>query len=428
MYPVELDERLAYKIGRAFVAFLKCDSVVVGRDMRGSSPSLFKALTDGITDQGADVVDIGLVTTPMLSFSVANFNYSGGIMISASHNPAQYNAFKLIRPKGVQMHSDSIDQIRGLVEKGSFDDARKGSINQKDVLKDYLDHVKGFAEGIRDLKIVFDYGNGMGALTARPLFDSLPVEAIHMYPEMDMSFPNHPANPHEIGNFRDLQKRVVMEKADCGIFFDGDADRCQFVDEKGELVFPDMLLALLASDELKHHQGEKVYYDLRFSKAVEEDVRKDGGIPIKMRVGNPFYKEKLVNEGGILAGEFSGHVMFRDNFCIDDGLFCSVKALAILAKSGRRLSELIAPIDRYAHTEEINMVVDDADMVLSRVKSAFSDGRSSDIDGVYIEYDDWWFSLRKSNTEPLVRLRIEADNKVILEEKRSMIIGIIEGK
>ncbi|MEM4267526.1 MAG: phosphomannomutase/phosphoglucomutase [Candidatus Woesearchaeota archaeon] len=427
VYPREINETLAYMIGRAFVIFLSCKKVVVGRDARLSSPSLFEALTRGITDQGADVMDIGVCTTPLVSFAVASKELDAGIMISASHNPSQYNAFKIIGKRAVQLHKDTgIENIRQIVEKGVFPDAKKGRIIHFKILEDYISHIMSFVVGIKGIKIVVDYGNGVGSITAKPVFAKLPIKVIGMFEEPDGTFPNHPANPHDVENIAPLQKKVLEEKADVGLFFDGDGDRCLFVDEHGKIVFPDLLLALLAQAELAKHTHEKVYFDLRFSRVVKDVIERSGGIPVMMRVGNPYYKEKLVYEGGVCGGEFSGHMFFRDNYCIDDGLFAAIKLLSLLSSKGRPLSELINPLKVYFSSEEISLHVKDTDSVIEKVRREFSDGENIELDGLLIQYSDWWFSLRKSNTEPLVRLRLEANTAEKLERMRSKLFSIIK--
>ncbi len=427
IYPGEINQEVAFKIGQAFCEYLKPKNVVVGRDTRLSSTPLFKALTGGIKNQGVDVFDIGLCTTPMLNFAVAKYDFDAGIMISASHNPPQYNAFKLIQKGPLQIHEDSgLKTIARLVKLDNIPKAsKKGQIKPQDILKDYLEHIMGFTEEIEGLKVVVDYSNGMGSISGQPFFSQLKIETQSLYDQPDGKFPNHLPNPHDWENFQDLQREVGDKKADLGIFFDGDADRAIFVDEKSQIVPPDFLLALLAQEELKRHPGEKVYYDLRFSQVVEEVITKAGGIPFMMRVGNPFYKEKLVKEGGILAGEFSGHIMFAENFAIDDGLFAAVKVLNILSLSRKPLSKLIEQFRKYFQTEEINLKVKDPQRLLELIRDRYQNGELIEIDGILVRYKDWWFSLRQSQTEPLVRLRIEAKTKDLVCKKRKEIIELI---
>lgn len=426
-YPDEVNEELAYNVGRAFAVFLNAKKVAVGYDMRESSPALLKSLLEGLTDQGADIANIGMVPTPVLNFAVSHYKFDGGIMISASHNPSNYNAFKLVKYPVLQISSESgMDKIEKLAREKKFPDAEKGKITEKSVLNDYVSSIAGKFRGIKKMKVVADYGNGMGALTAKPVFEKLGIDAVHLYPEPDPKFPHHEANPHDLSNFRDLQEAVKKSNAGMGIFFDGDADRSYIVDEKGEVVLADVLFCLVISHELEKHPGEKVYYDLRFTKAAKEVIEKHGGIPVMMRVGNPFYKEKLVKEGGIAASEFSGHVMFKENNAIDDGLFAALKVIRIAAGSGKTVSELVKPFMKYPSTPEINMKVEDPDKVMEKARRHFSSGKHIELDGVYIQYPEWWFSLRKSRTEPIVRLRVEASSEKLLNEKKKEIINLME--
>jgi phosphomannomutase len=429
IYPDEINEEAGKKIGAAFAKFFgdKTDNFFVGRDARLSSPALFEALAKGITSQGKNVLDIGTCTNPMLIFAVKKTPKSAGVMVSASHSPWQYNAFKLNAPRGIQMSDEKYDPIKEMALKGDFIQAEKaGTIEKRSILGEYIAHILEYAsKDLNKLKVVVDYGNGVGAVSAKPVFEKLSIEAISLYEEPDGRFPNHPADPHNIENMEELRRRVVAEKADLGIFFDGDADRGIIIDEKGEIVFADLMVALLAQEELKKFPGEKVYYDLRFSKVVKEIVEANGGKPVMMRVGNPFYKEKMEFEGGAVAGEFSGHIFTREGMGIDDGLFAAIKIMNIIVARGKKLSELIAPLKKYFATEEINIKVADADAALKKVAEYFKDGRSIDLDGVYIEYPDWWFSLRKSNTEPVVRLRVEANTKELMEEKKKELVELI---
>lgn len=428
-YPEEINEEAAEKIGAAFAFWAKESAeIIVGRDARLSSPSLFEALAKGINSQGKDVVDIGICTNPMLIFAVKiSKNNSCGIMISASHSPAQYNAFKLNDTNGIQMNEEKYATIKEMAINGIFkNNESTGKIIQKDILTEYENHVLGHVnQNINKLKIVVDCGNGVGAVSARPIFDKLGISAVFLYEEPVGKFPNHPADPHNIENMKELRERVVSEKADLGIFFDGDADRGIVIDEKGEIVYADFMVALLAQEALKKYPGEKVYYDLRFSKVVKEIVEESGGIPVIMRVGNPFYKEKMMLDSGAIAGEFSGHIFTKDGMGIDDGLFAAIQVMNIMIGKNKKLSELIAPFYKYFATEEINMEVKDAESALKIVAEKYSDGRSLELDGVYIEYPDWWFSLRRSNTEPVVRLRIEANSKNLMKEKRKEITALL---
>lgn len=431
VYPDEVNEDMAYNVGRAFVTFLKCKKVAVGFDMRDSAKVLFDSLVNGLTDQGADVINIGKVTTPMLNFAVANYDNDAGIMISASHNPGKYNAFKLVKHPVLQISSDSgMKDIEKLATEAKFEDAKKGNVEDKDIKENYINHITSKFKDIKNIKIVADYGNGMGALTATEAFKKLGIEIIELYPKPDATFPNHEANPHDIKNFKDLQEAVKKENADLGIFFDGDADRSNVIDDKGNIIFPDIVFCLMMEHELKQHKGEKVYYDLRFTKAAKDIIEANGGVPVMMKVGNPFYKEKLAHEGGLAAAEFSGHIMYKENFGIDDGLFAALKIIEIVSNSNKKLSELVKPMIKYNTTPEINIKTKgrDPEDIMKRVADNFKDGESIELDGVYIQYDDWWFSLRKSNTEPLVRLRVEANTEELMNQKKDEIVKLIHGE
>ncbi|RLG14820.1 MAG: phosphomannomutase/phosphoglucomutase [Candidatus Nanohalarchaeota archaeon] len=427
VYPNDLNEKIAYNIGRAIVESTGVKTIIIGKDMRKSGKGLFDAIVNGITIQGADVVDIGMCTTPMIGFSVCKYNFDFGIMITASHNPKEYNGFKLIGKKGIQLSSDNgIGKIEKIAGKNKFIPAeRKGKITTKNILDDYVSHIMNFAEGIRKMKVVVDYGNGVGAISAKPVFEKLPLEIIPLFENPDDEFPNHPANPHDIKNFDALIYKIKKTCADIGIFFDGDADRANIVDENGTIVFPDIMLCVLAKEQLKKYPKEKVYYDLRSTKVLKKVIEKAGGLPILTRVGNPFYKEKLINEGGCLGGELSGHVMYRQNYCIDDGLFSSLQFLKEVSKSGRKVSELVAEYKTTFKTPEINLKVKDADETMKKIEEAFSDGKISYLDGMTVEYSNYWFNIRKSNTEPLIRLNIEADTKEIMEKTKEKLLEII---
>lgn len=427
VYKKELDEKAAYLSGRAFVTFLGKESPVlaVGRDGRSSSPSLFKELKRGIVDSGGKVIDMGICNTPLLNLSVAKNKFDGGVMVTASHSPPEFNGLKLVKEKALQIYGEDIKKIKQIIEKEEFV-SKKGEEKKGNFLSDYIEYVFSLASDIEGIKIVVDCGNGVGAVTAKPLFEKLKVDALFLNEKVDGSFPNHLPDPFDLNSIKTVSQKIKEKKADLGVLFDGDADRCVLLDEKGEMISTDILLSFLAKEELKNNPQEEIYHDLRFSMATSEDIKKFGGIPVMMRVGNPFYKEKIINEGGLLGAELSGHIMFRENFGIDDGLFALIKTLKLLSKEKAPVSKVLSSFQRYFQTEEINLKVKDKKEALRQVKSAFSDGESVDLDGVYIKYENWWFNLRKSNTEDLVRLRIEAQEKEILEEKKDALVSIIE--
>lgn len=425
--PHELDQEDAYKIGRSFATFLEEDNpeIVVGRDGRETSPDLFQQFKKGLVDSGAVVLDIGLATTPLVNFALCNYHHSGAVMVTASHNPPAYNGFKLMKEEGIQLYGEKIQEIKKIAQKESFKEA-EGTIKKKDPLPAYTSHLLSSVDIIdEDLKVVVDYGNGIGSITGKEVLTNLPIETINLFDEVDGAFPNHLPDPQP-DNMQKLIQTVKEKEADIGIFFDGDADRAFFVDEKGEIVYPDLLIAFLIKKELRQAEEKKVYFDLRFSKITAQETKKAGGKPIMMRVGNPFYKERLTKEEGLLGAELSGHIMHKDHFYIDDGLFVVLQVLERLSSKEKSFSELIAPLKKYHQSEEINMEVDNKKQVLQKVKEEYSHGRYYDIDGVYIEFEDWWFNVRQSNTEDLVRLRIEADTKQLLEEKKEALISLIK--
>jgi phosphomannomutase len=426
VYKEELTEEAAYKIGRAVVTFLKKENptIVLGRDGRTSSPFIFEAVKKGVLDSGGNVINIGVSNTPLLNFSVAKFNHDAGLMITASHNPANFNGIKIIKEKALQVYGEEIQLIKNITKREDFKSG-KGEEKAISFLAEYINHIFSFAEKIEGLKVIFDFGNGVGAVTAKPLFSRLKVETIYLFEDIDGTFPNHLPDPTNLMSSLSLKEKIRETKADIGVLFDGDADRCVLMDEKGEIVKTDHLLSLLAVEELKTHKKGTIYYDLRFSMAVAETIKENGGNPVAMRVGNPYYKEKIINEGGILGAELSGHIMYKENFGIDDGLFALIKTLNILQKEKKKLSSLLYPFKKYFQTEEINIEVENKKETIEKVREIFSDGEELFIDGVYVSYKDWWFNLRESNTENLLRLRIEATTEELLKEKREKLISLI---
>lgn len=429
IYPDELNEKSAYLIARAFVKFLNCKKVIVGRDMRLSSPKLHDSVLKGLTKQGADVIDIGLCSSPMMNFASATIEADGAMMITASHNPKEYNGFKFFRDHAIPISEASgLIDIEKLADDGNFEDsAKKGKASQKDIMKGYAMHVRKFADKIKGLKIVVDSGNGMSGMTVPKILDGFDIEMVHMYSELDGSFPNHECNPMKEENTAELQRMVKKEKADIGIALDGDADRVVFIDERGERVGSDIITAVIAIQFLKKRK-EKILYDLRSSKAVKEAIEEHGGKAIMCRVGHSFIKQQLRDEDAVFAGELSGHYYFRDNFYTDSGVIALLMVLNLLSSEGKKLSEIVNPIKKYFATGEINMEVKDKDAALKKVKEKYKNGNVFELDGVSVEYGDWWFNLRKSNTEPVIRLNLEADTKELMEKKKKEILEFIKSK
>lgn len=427
LYPDEVNEDLAYDVGRAFVRYLSAKTIVVGRDMRKSSPVLSQKIIEGITCEGADVIDIGMCTTPMLNFAVSFYGYDGGIMVTASHSPSEINGLKLIKPGSEQMGVDNgLLDIKNLVTKG-FTQCKKGAaVTEREILNDYLGRVLVAAPDISGLKVVVDYGNGVGAISSKPALARLDIDTVELYENPDDSFPNHPANPHDIENMNDLIHSVLKEKADLGIFFDGDADRAIMVDDIGRVVPVDLLTVLLAEEELKKTKSGKVYYDLRFSKSVPDQIKKYGGDPVMMRVGNPFYKQELKKGEGILGAEFSGHIMYADNYNMDDGLYASLKTLNLLSQRGCKLSGLIDSVNIYKSSNEESYEAKNPDTVFDRLVSEFSEAEQIELDGVYLNFNDGFISVRQSQTEPqLFRIRVEAKTPEVLSARLKKVREII---
>jgi len=431
IYGQELTDDIAYKFGRAFVSFLKCKSVVVGRDMRESSPKIEENLVRGLTDQGAEVIKIGLATTPMLYFVVAKFGYDAGLNVTASHNPSQYNGFKLVKKDGVPISGDTgIYAMRDLVNANNFADAKKGKVSSRENILDAyivnaLSHVD--VSKLKKFKIVADTANGMAGLVIPELLAKVPCEFTHMFPELDGSFPNHEANPLKHETLRWLQAEVLNKKADLGVAFDGDSDRIGFVDETGEIVPADLFIALIANELLKNSKGAKVLYDLRSSKAVAEAIKASGGIPIETRVGHSFIKEHMRREQAIFAGELSAHYYMKDNFYIESPYIVMLLLLKLMTETSKPLSELIQPLKKYYGTGEINFDVKDKSQAIEKVKQAFSDAkRVYELDGLSVVYDDWWLNLRASNTENLLRLNLEANTAEKRDEMKEKVTKLIE--
>ncbi len=428
IYPDELDEEVAYRVGRAFVQFLSAERIVVGRDMRLSSPSLSRAFIEGATAQGADVVDIGLCSTDMLYFASGKLNLPGA-MFTASHNPKEYNGMKLCREKAGPISMDTgIADIRDLVLSGHFVDApARGEVERVDMLQEYVEHVLSFIDrkAIKPLRVVADAGNGMAGMILPEIFKHLPCQLVPHCFELDGSFPHHQPSPIEPQNIRLLQDWVLQDGGDVGMAFDGDADRVFLVDDRGEPVSGSLTTALVAKRMLETHPGEKIIYNCINSWIVPETIRKYGGIPIKERVGHSFIKQTMAETGAIFAGEHSGHYYFRDNYRADSGLIAAMIVLEIISLEGKPLSEILKPFKKYYASGEINSRVDDIPGKLEQIARRYSDGRIERLDGVTVEYDDWWFNVRPSNTEPLLRLNLEAKSRELMEEKLKEVLDLI---
>lgn len=430
-YPDQLNADIAYAIGNALAVYLKPKSIAIGRDMRISSDEMFEALSRGIVDAGVDAVDLGRISTDALYFGVGKFDYDGGVMITASHNPKQYNGFKICRKQALPLSGkEGLDIIKELMEKGErMKSPSRGNIARMDILEEYARHCLSFIDvsKIKPFKVVVDAGNGMAGTTLPPVFEKLPIEVIPLYFEPDGSFPNHPASPIELENLVDLQKKIAEVGADFGAAFDGDADRMFLVDKNGRQVGGDMVTAMVADNLLNKYPGETILYNLICSKAVPELVEKKGGTAIRTRVGHAFIKPLMKKHNAIFGGEHSGHFYFRDFWFADSGLVAFLVCLELLSQSKRPLHEIIKAIDPYFRSGEINTRVDSPREVIERVATAFADGEQDRSDGLTVYKKDFWFNLRPSNTEPLIRLNIEADSRKILEKRTEEILKIIRG-
>lgn len=427
--PGELNTDVAYKIGRLVPSVLAAERVVVGRDMRLSSPEVAAALIRGVSDSGAEAADMGLSTTPMNYFAVGSLSYGAGAMVTASHNPPEWNGFKFSRSGAAPVSYDTgLGEIEKRYLAGKLPPKRSpGAVKQIDVWPDYKAHLLGFAEGMKPLRVVVDTGNGMSGAFIPDLFESLPCEFHGLYLELDGSFPNHEPNPLKAKNLRDLQAAVKRERADVGVAFDGDGDRCVFVDERAEIISGDLVTALLAREMIAREPGAAVVYDLRSSRVVPEEIKAAGGVPVECRVGHSFIKAVMREHRAPFGGELSGHFYFRDQFYADSGELAMVSVLRLLSGSGKKMSELIGPLRRYHATGEINFEVEDKDAKIAELARAFADGEQSRLDGLAVRYKDWWFNVRKSNTEPVLRLNLEAETPRRRDEGRRRVEALIKG-
>ncbi len=430
IYPDQLDEDVAYAVGRAFVTFLQVEEVVVGRDMRLASPQIREALVRGLTEQGADVIDIGMVGTDQYYYACATLG-KPGLMVTASHNPPEYCGFKMVRKMPYLLSGDEgIQDLRRLVESEDFAPApqRQGEVTEKELSQGFVDKVLGLVDvaEIERLKVVVDTGNGMVGPILQRVYEQLPVELIGMYLEPDGRAPNHGLDPMQPENRADLEQRVKEEGADIGFAFDGDGDRFFIVDDRGLFVPGDFVTALLGCYVLEKFPGGKVVYDVRCSWAVRERISAAGGVPLIERVGHSFLKPRMFEEGGVFAGELSGHYYFQDFFGADSGIVPSLLVLEMLSRKGQKFSQLLAPLERqYFLSGEINSRVDDPAAKIQALAECYGDGRLERIDGISVSYDDWHFNVRPSNTEPLLRLNLEGLSRELMEKKRDEVLAFI---
>jgi phosphomannomutase len=430
IYPDELDEAGAEAIGRAYVEHFEPRRIAVGRDMRLSSPRMQEAVMRGAATAGSDVLDLGLVGTEMVYFAVGSLELDGGIMVTASHNPKQYTGLKLVRRGALPVGGDSgLLDLRDLIEAGNWAPSTDhGEVRQVDIWPEYVARVLSFVDvgKIMPLRVVIDAANGMGGTMLPPVLERLPIETVRCFFQPDGSFPNHEPNPLLPENREFIVRKTLEEGADLGVAFDGDADRCFFVDDTGEFVPGDFVAALFAESVLAKEPGAKIIYDVRASRAVPDTIERDGGVPLINRVGHAFIKARMRKEDAAFAGEVSGHYYFRDFSQADSGVIPFLLMLDLISKKGRPLSEILAPLrSRYFITGELNTPVPDVALKLQELKERYADGRVSHLDGISVDYDDWHFNVRPSNTEPLLRLNLEATSEELMVQKRDEVLEVI---
>jgi phosphomannomutase len=435
-YPDQVNEAVVRDIGRGFITYLGAKRIAVSRDMRLSSPALAAAFIDGATSQGADVVDYGLAGTDMLYYAVASGGFDGGAQITASHNPKQYNGVKLVRKAAFPLSGDAgISDIRDMIVRGTLPPpaASRGTVTAAEMLDPYIEHVMGFIDAsvIKPFNVVLDAGCGIGGLVAPRLFDRLPCRTTRLCFTIDGNFPTHEANPLIEENRRDIVAEVIRQKADIGIAWDGDADRCFFIDGQGEFVPGDFITALLAEAFLIKHPGATVIYDLRASDAVKDIVAQYGGTALMNRVGHAFIKRRMREDNAIFGGEVTGHYYFRDNFYADNGFIPALLLLELMSRKGRTLAELLAPLRaKYFISGEINTKVGSmsvCDEKIAGLTAKYADAKVYQLDGVSVEYADWHFNVRPSNTEPLLRLNLEGKTPELMARKRDEVLAYIRG-
>jgi phosphomannomutase len=430
--PDQLDESAAESIGAAFVRLTGVPAVVTAHDMRTSSAPLAAAFGRGAAAQGADVISAGLGSTDMLYYASGSLDIPGA-MITASHNPARYNGIKLCRAGARPIGADSgLAELQELATAGvpAFP-GPPGTVTERDLLSGYATHLKTLVDvsGIRPLKVAVDAGNGMAGYTVPRVFQGLPIETVPLYFELDGTFPNHEANPIDPANLADLQRAVIDSGADLGLAFDGDADRCFVVDERGQIVPPSVLTALIAVRELGREPGATIIHNLITSRAVPEIVTEHGGTPVRTRVGHSFIKAQMASTGAIFGGEHSGHFYFRDFWFADSGMLAALHVLAAVGSQDRPLSALLAEYSRYVASGEINTEVSDQPGAAKRVRAAFAERpgvTTDDLDGLTVSGPNWWFNVRSSNTEPLLRLNVEAADAAILASVRDEVLRIVQ--
>lgn len=424
-YPSEIDEPFATSFGHALADFSGGRRFAVGHDVRLSAPSIAAAVRHGLSAQGVDVFDIGLCTTPMLYYAVGHLALDGGVMVTASHNPPEWIGFKVCREQAFPIgERTGLREIEERMGKRAPPRA-EGTHRPCSILQEYRRHIRSSVTLTRPMKVAVDTANGCVGAFFHKIFDDFPIEWVRLCSEPDGRFPNHEPNPLKDENIRDLREAVRRERCDLGIAFDGDGDRCLFVDEHGERVPSDLMTVLLARQALAMNPGAAVVYDLRSSRVVREEIDRAGGKPIRERVGHAFIKETMRKHNAVFGGELSGHYYFRDHFFADSGMMACARVLHILGHDTKAISEQLKPFRRYQATGEINFRIENKTEILAKLQNTFSDGRLDVLDGITVEYDEWWFNVRTSNTEPLLRLNLEARTKDQLEWAKKRLLAIL---
>ncbi len=434
-YPDQLNEETAYTVGRAAVEVLGVKTIAVGRDARSHSPALFAELAQGIMDAGADVIDIGLLSTPMVYYAAWNIPEADAVIsVTASHNPPIYNGFKIALRGAIPVgESSGLNEIRDRALTNTFSEVTvRGSLSERDIKPGYIDYIASFAHltplGDRKLKVVIDTANAMGILEL-PIFQRFPesLDITYLYDDLEHPFSAHEANPLNLSTLVELQAKVKETGADLGISFDGDADRVGFVDERGEIIPMDLVTGLLAQVVLRTHPGATILYDLRSSRAVKEVIEENDGVAIESKVGHSNIKKQMRETGGIFAGELSGHYYFVETSYAESGSLAAIMLLNLIAGGDQSISGHVAHLRRYAHSDEINSEVHDKDAILDTLRKRYADGRQHELDGLKVDYADWWFNVRPSNTDPVLRLNLEATTPELMAEKQTELLAIIRG-
>ncbi len=431
IYPTDINEDDAYHIGRAVVEHLRPKTLGIGRDIRQSSPSLFESFARGVMDGGANVIDLGVITTPMVYFAAGRLDIDAAVSLTASHNPPEYNGLKIALRGAVPVGETSgLREIRDLAVKQEWPAVgERGTLTQEDIKPAYYGYFASFANfQDKKFKIVIDTANSMGVYEL-PIYEqwSDRLSIVNLYNDLTHPFQCHEANPLKTETLDELRAKVKEVGADLGIAYDGDADRIGFVDEQGELMSMDIVPALIAKPIIEQKPGATILYDLRSSRAIKEVVEEAGGRAVECRVGHAFIKKQMLEEGAVFGGELSGHYYFEENSNAEASTLAAFMILNLMAKSGKKASELMQEVRRYFHSGEINSEVHDKDAILTALKTRYADGKQHELDGLKVEYPDWWFNVRPSNTEPLLRLNLEATTPELMEEKKAELLALIRG-